>query len=369
MVKKQKEYDVKLAKLDEVERRNKELETKLIQADAEKSAAFKERDEAVSGVLVAKTAREREILRVFKQAAAAEGVGDIGKPREQKSEFLPNGRKAIPAIYTEMDLTDLMNLQAVEAKTRESIGNDEYVELRDVSGGDVQVVQHKIQTTTDDNGKPVYFMVGAAPKNQDPKTRPQFFHALYTWGQFYLQCYPEKAAAFLEYLLFISKYGVIYSVPTLLLLDSKIRKWYVTHPEENWDMGGKHVTRFVREADLELLLNGMHSPLVQGGQKSKNWQGNAAATQQRRQSSQSRGSRTSASGSGQSWDRQRSRPGGRSGGRRSRDSAKKHRCKNYNFRSCDDPDCRRDHVCFTCGAYDHKAEECPQRYDNFDRRY
>ena len=180
-------------------------------------------------------------------------------------------KKSVPALYTEMDLTDLMNLQAVDAKTHEAIGNDEYVELRDVSGGDVQVVQHKIQTSTDDNGKPVYFMVGAAPKNQDPKTHPQFFHALYTWGH---------------------------------------------------------------------------------------------------QSSQGRGPHQSSLGSSQSWDHPRSsRQGGHSGGHRSRDSSKKYHCKNYNFHSCDDPECRRDHVCYTCVAYDHKAEDCPLQYDNYDCRY
>ena len=55
--------------------------------------------------------------------------------------------------------------------------------------------------------------------------------------------------------------------------------------------------------------------------------------------------------------------GSKSGRCRQRDSRKSDRCKNWNFRECNDPDCPRDHVCFTCGSYNHKAEDCPQRYD------
>ena len=375
LAKKHEEYERKLARLADVERHNKDLEAELVQAEMDRKQAEKEKEDAISGVLKAKSAREKEILRVFKRAAAKEvDVDEAPKPKEPKSEFLPNGLKAVPAAYDEMDVTDLLNLQAVDPNVREAIANDIFVELKELSGADVQVVQHKVQTQQlDENGKPVYLIVGAAPKNQDPKTRPQFFHALYTWGQYYLQCYPTKSAAFLEYMLFISKYGVVYSVPNLLVLDRKIRKFYTENPTLQWDMAGKHVTRFVREADLEILLNNL-----QMANNNSQYTPQKSRTQYIQQNQNQNQTHQSSGKSGQSWGKRSKNPGSGRGDRRSgggksskrrRDSRKSDRCKNWNFRECNDPDCPRDHVCFTCGSYNHKAEDCPQRYDRYRSDY
>ena len=73
-------------------------------------------------------------------------------------------------------------------------------------------------------------------KGTGPKTRPEFFQLLYLFGQFYLQCYPEKTAAFLEYLSFLTKYGIVYTVQLLVKLDNQIRRYFVQHPTLNWDV-------------------------------------------------------------------------------------------------------------------------------------
>ena len=203
--------------------------------------AVKEIDAVAVGTLKVRTEKEREILRIFKKAAAtAEGDPEPDQqPKEPKSEFLLSCLKLVPAIYREMDISELMNIQTVEPKICEDIALNKFVELKDIVSGDEPVIQHKLQTQESEDGKSSYITFATTPKHQDPKTQPQFFHALYSWGQFYLQCFPEKATAFLEYLLFISKYGVIYNVPTLISLDQKIRKFYVQNPDLQWDMAGK----------------------------------------------------------------------------------------------------------------------------------
>ena len=104
-------------------------------------------------------------------------------PKSRKVSFLPNGLKSVPAAYDEMDVTDLLNLQAVDPNVCEAIANNIFVELKELSGADVQVVQHKVQTQQlDENGKPVYLIVGAAPKNQDPKTRATILSCLVHLG-------------------------------------------------------------------------------------------------------------------------------------------------------------------------------------------
>ena len=111
-------------------------------------------------------------------------------PKEPKSEFLLSGLKSVPVIYHEMDISELMNIQTVKPKIHEDIALNKFVKLKDIVSGDEPVIQHKLQTQESEDGKSSYITFATAPKHQDPKTRPQFFHALYSWGQFYLQCFP-----------------------------------------------------------------------------------------------------------------------------------------------------------------------------------
>ena len=119
-------------------------------------------------------------------------------------------------------------------------------------GSDIKMVHQRVQTQDDEGEGSSFYIVGSAPRSQDLKTRPQLFYALYSWGQFYLQCFPEKTTAFLEYLAFMIKYGVIYPVPMLVKLDNKIRQFYVQHPNLNWDMTGLQVSRFLLDANIDL---------------------------------------------------------------------------------------------------------------------
>ena len=104
-------------------------------------------------------------------------------------------------------------------------------------------------------------------KNSDPVQCPEFFSMLYGWDQYYLQCYPEKSAAFLEYLQFLTKYGVIYSVLTLIRLHNCICQYFVQHPDLQWDTTSLFVQRVLLDIGIEVqkgILQAlpMHVPLV-----------------------------------------------------------------------------------------------------------
>ena len=66
------------------------------------------------------------------------------------------------------------------------------------------------------------------------KTIPEFFKALYLFGIFYLQKYPEKTASFLEYALYMQCMMTTLSLLGLTRLDNQFRAQFVTHPDWSW---------------------------------------------------------------------------------------------------------------------------------------
>ena len=231
----------------------KALEQELEAAKKERQQAIDERDKALASSVVASNDRERQILRLFKHVAEETLGADPKHPRETKNWFHLDGQKVVPAKYEQMNLDNLLNIALVEPKCREMIAQNTFFELKALQkGSDIEMVQHCIQTQDDDREGSSFYIVGSVPCSQDLKTQPQLFYALYSWRQFYLQCFPKKTAAFLEYLAFMTKYGIIYPVPTLVKFDNKIRQFYVQHPHLNWDMTGPQVQRFLLDANIDL---------------------------------------------------------------------------------------------------------------------
>ena len=77
---------------------------------------------------------------------------------------------------------------------------------------------------------------GTKAKTVKPITKKsEIFFLLYTFGMYYLQRFPHKAAGFLEYLAYLTKFGAPFNVPGLLKLDSALRVHYIKHPDWNWD--------------------------------------------------------------------------------------------------------------------------------------
>ena len=94
--------------------------------------------------------------------------------------------------------------------------------------------------------------VAAPVKAAGPSTHPELSQLLYEFGQFYLQLYSAKATAFLEYLTFLTKYGIVFSVLLLVKLDNNIRHFYVQRPHLNWDVTRVEVQRMVKDAEIEM---------------------------------------------------------------------------------------------------------------------
>ena len=174
---------------------------------------------------------------------------------------------------------------------------------------------------------------------------------LYGWGQYYLQCFPEKAAAYLEYLQFLTKYGVIYSVPTLIRLDNRINQYFVQHLELQWDTTCPFVQRVLLDIGIEVQKGILQALPVQVPLVSPQPQRNHQSQQVNHNNNNSSQNHQ---GSGRSHRR------GGSGHHRERSDNQDRRCKNYNFNSCDcGSRCDREHVYYYCGSQGHKGGDCP----------
>ena len=178
---------------------------------------------------------------------------DPKRPCETKNEFHLDGQKVVLAKYEQMNLDNLLNIASVEPKCCKMITQNTFFKLKALQkGSNIEMVHQCMQTQDDDRDGSSFYIVVLAPHSQDIKTHPQLFYALYSWGQFYLQCFPEKTVTFLEYLAFMTKYGVIYLVPSLVKLDNKIHQFYVQHPHLNWDMTGPQVQHFLLDTNINL---------------------------------------------------------------------------------------------------------------------
>ena len=341
------EMDQKLREAAEIERHNLDLQGQLDCAKTMVASAEKDKELAIKAKEAAiREKKDEELLNAiqkFKHCSDHyEDSSLVKKPRMEKREFDIDGSKLVPAKYTEMNLEGLINIAAVDMRSREMIAKNEFFELFLLMRTDDFDHTVSRRTSGDSEDKEALAQV----KAQQPKTRPELFQLLYAFGQYYLQCYPEKTAAFLEYMGFLSKYGQIYSVPILVKLENSIRRFYVQHPQLNWDITRPETQRMVRDADLE------QSKL------------NAQKTTNKKQGS----SQASFSNAGSSFGRNyntgnRQFSNNQYGGESAAGGSDVHsqRCKNWNFKACvNNPKCFRRHVCWYC-AGNHKASECYQR--------
>ena len=173
------------------------------------------------------------------------------KPQEEKSEFDLDGAKKVLAKYTKMNLDNLMGLSAVDPKCREYIAKNVFFEIKHLYKFDeVAFTQQRIAEAGGDGTERVITVPN--PKNSNPVQHPEFFSMLYGWGQYYLQCYPKKSAAFLEYLQFLTKYGVMYSVLTLIRLDNQICQYFIQHSDMQWDTTSPFIQRVLLDIGIEV---------------------------------------------------------------------------------------------------------------------
>ena len=174
---------------------------------------------------------------------------------------------------------------------------------------------------------------------------------LYT--QFYLQCFLQKVASFLEYLAFMTKYCVIYLVSILVKLDNKIRQFCVQHTELNWDMTGPQVQQYLLDVNINLQqvnsqFNTFSTPQKcskshrcggRGRQKQQSWnqgykkQGNY-------------GSQDYNQGYSSNWDQNN---GWESSDHDREWNEQQNCCHNWSLQECNNCHCPHDHICYFVG--------------------
>ena len=162
---------------------------------------------------------------------------------------------------------------------------------------------------------------------------------LYSFGQYYLQYFPEKAAAFLEYLWYLTTYASEFTVQGLLKLDNELRRLYVLNPEWNWEQSRYEIScitdHHIRERN--------------------NFQNIQSNQQSACKSSRGFGGR----GRGSFRGRSTSSPQVPSASQQS--ALALERCMNYNKGWCRlGNKCYRQHICYSCGDKNHKLFTCTQ---------
>ena len=280
-----------------------------------------------------------------------EEASSLKRSRADKSEFYLNGEKKVPAPYSKMMMEELLNPGSVDPQCREKIGRDEFFKLHHLFNAD-DLEAGCARQSREEGTSVVPFNAGASHKGA-PCSRSELFQLLYAFGQYYLQCYPQKACGFLEYLAYISKYGQTYSVPTLVKLDNSIRRFFIQRPALNWDVTHREIDRFEKDANIyqekEKRSQSGHTPSK--GRGSSAAQGSPQASRSSHCScSRDSGYRRDGRGDYSQQDY-----------RSTTTDPRENRCKNWNWRVCeDDPRCHREHVCYYCGSTAHKAKDCPK---------
>ena len=151
---------------------------------------------------------------------------------EEKSEVTVDGVKKVPAEYCGTNMEGLVMHSSVPVKVRNMIAKNEFLELSRMFNSE--------ETVAANIGG---FTIMSAANNKSITKKSEVFYLLYQFGQYYLQVFPEKAIAFLEYLGFLTKYAASFSVQGLIKLDSALRTQYTAHPVWNWDQSRIQINR------------------------------------------------------------------------------------------------------------------------------
>ena len=340
-----------------------------------------------------------EFLKRYKgKPTDSDSDSDTEEPQPKKaktipSEFNPDGTaKSIPK-YEGMNLDGLVLMKRVGDPISKQIGRNEFFPLvKMYTGEEVTTSQlgHVVVTTTTQN----------VPKQITKKA--EFFFLLYNFGQYYLQLFLHKAASFLEYLAFLSKICENFTVSALVELDNQIRREYVQNTNWNWDQSNsvidKIFTYFAR--DPSNLQGGGASSGFQQKQRffkkpaKANFHPQSVLSKAQPNVQMQRYVQVPVQVpnyplpgfSGYQALPQNIVPqqpkGGKRGGGKPRpkeddETRRKHilaknpnivneRCSGYNFsvKGCTYETYLRLHVCYNCGAVDHKAPQCtlPRMY-------
>ena len=154
------------------------------------------------------------------------------KKKSMQSElFTLDSELKSPAQYQGMDMSNLVMHSQIPNDIFAKIATNKFFDLQELfSGAELSTANANGYKTKNVNAKPI-------------SKKSEIFYLLYTFGMYYLQLFPQKAAGFLEYLAYLTKFGAPFNVPGLLKLDSALRVHYIKHPEWNWDQNNVTIYR------------------------------------------------------------------------------------------------------------------------------
>ena len=334
-----------------------------IMADEERQQLLADRSNTTKDLL-------KELRRHTKYSDdSSDDDGDSRRPakKKKKSEqselFTLDGELKVPAPYEGMDMSNLVMHSQIHNDIVNRIANNEFFDLQEMFSGE--------ELTTASSS-------GTKAKTSKPITKKsEIFFLLYTFGMYYLQRFPHKAAGFLEYLAYLTKFGAPFNVPGLLKLDSALRVHYIKHPDWNWDQNNFTIYRTfdLLSRDPENLIPGQQVLKYNPQFRPRRQQGYSRQPQQ-----------------AQVPYYQPAMPQGTSTGYSHQQPAQHvqippqfqnypqsvlqliydnpriihERCKGWNFhpngcRFTPTPGCVRKHECFICGDRSHKATACPKQ--------
>ena len=345
MVARQHELESKLKQAEEAEAQSRDLEGQLM-AEKERTQQA-EADKRNAEIQLAQA--EKESLAAYRVATnAISGEPPLKRPRvEEKREFTLDGLKCTPVEFKSMDLQGLIYIKTVDVNCHEAIAKNRFFELADLLKSDS--LHYRLQrsvTHTEElpDGRVVMYSTPLQGKALEPKMRPELYQLLYTFGQYYLQCFPAKTVGFLEYLTYLTKYCAHLSMPILVSLEMSIRKFYMEHPDLNGNIMQDEMQHLFKNVDQE--------------QEKLNRTANQNRTPNKGRPQQLSPHRSGTkSKRPHRFDQNQPRSQSQSAGS---DDTQECRCKNWNFSECrDDPRCYCEHICWYCGA-GHKGKHCTQ---------
>ena len=123
-----------------------------------------------------------------------------------------DGELKVPPQYNGQIRTELVIHSQVPSELVEQIASNTFFDLAQMFSGEELTTTHVGNLEIKSKG---------TPKQITKKS--EIFFLLYQWGMYYLQLHPKKAAGFLKYLAYLTKYREPFHAQGLLKLDSALR--------------------------------------------------------------------------------------------------------------------------------------------------
>ena len=135
-----------------------------------------------------------------------------------------DGELKVPPQYNGQNMNELIMHSQVPSELVEHLASNTFFDSAQMFSGEELTTTHmgNLEIKSKGNAKTI-------------TKKLEIFFLLYQWGMYYLQLYPEKAAGYLEYLAYLTKYGEPFHAQGLLKLDFALRCQHVKHPSWGWD--------------------------------------------------------------------------------------------------------------------------------------